>query len=180
MNKVLKDSLVRKNRQMYKTALRAVERVLGNEFTKTPKFAAIRSMILTAGNEIERSILTEVDQYAIVLKDGEAPAAVSASEYIMSMVPKIKFGLENRSSGTVPFLRLISNNENEDLSLLREIFGAGLVSRHNGYPLFEVRGTVDCMKIKPVMDEIMKRLHNPRDYTEWVESLSVLYGSARK
>jgi len=175
MNKVLKDSLVRKNRQMYKTALRAIERVMGPEFTRSDKFSAIRSTILTAGNEVERSISTEVDQYAIVLKDGETPAAVSASEYIISMVPQIKFGLEVQAGGSVPFLRLISKDVKEDLSLLREIFGAGIVSRQNGYPLFEVRGTTDCMKVKPVMDEIMKRLKNPSDYVEWVESLYALY-----
>jgi len=175
MNKVLKDSLVRKNRQMYKTALRAIEKVMGPGFVGNKQFTAMRSMILTAGNEIERSIKTEVDQYVIVLKDGETPVAVSTSEYIISMVPQIKFGIDQRLGKIVPFLKLVSQDEEEDLSLLREIFETGIVSRQNGYPCFEVRGTVDCMQAKPVMDEIMKRLQNPPDYVEWVESLHALY-----
>jgi len=180
MNKILKDSLVRKNRQMYKSALRAIERVMGSGFVGGKQFTAIRSMILTAGNEIERSISTEVDQYAIALKDGAAPAAISTSEYIISMVPNIKFGLDQRKQGVVPFLKLVAKDENEDLSLLREIFEAGIVSRENGYPLFEVRGIADCMKVKPVMDEIMKRLQSPQDYTDWAGSLYNLYSVGKE
>lgn len=176
MNKVIKDSLVRKNRQMYKGALRAIEKVMGTQFQRGDQFAAMRSMILTIGNEIERSITAEVDQYAIVLKDGDAPAAVSTSEYIISMVPQIRFGLEQGCEGNVPFVRLISRDADEDLSLLREILGAGIVLRHHGYPTYEARGIADCMKIKPVLDEVMKRLQSPPDYLEWVKSLFTLYG----
>ena len=175
MNKVLKDSLIRKNRQMYKSALRAIERVMGNEFIRSKEFAAIRNMILTAGNEIERSISTELEQYATVLKDGESPKAVSASEYILSLVPDIKFGIEQTEDTRTPFLRLVAKDEREDLSLLREIFDVGIVSRQNGYPRFEVRGIQDCMTVKPVMDEIMKRFHHPADYIEWTQSLFALY-----
>jgi hypothetical protein len=175
MNKVLEDSLLRKNKQVYKSALNAVERVMGRDFTSSREFRAIRNMILTVGNEVERSIKTELDQYAIVVKDGPEPAAISASEYILSLVPELKFGIDVREHGEVPFIKLKARQENDNFDLVREILGRGIIARANNYQVFEVRGVSDCLEVLPILTQIMARFGHSQEFGGWVQKVYSLY-----
>lgn len=174
MSKVLKDSLVRKNRHMFKTALNAVERVMGQDFRETEKFNAIRNLILNAGNEIERSIKSELDQYAIVLKDGSPPAATTAGEYIRQVLPNIEFSRVDSVRGNVPRMKIKLCDKDGDLSLLREILNCGIVScDRQGYPVFDAVGVADCLKLIPVMNEVLYNAPPKyrQIYNQWVQGV---------
>jgi len=172
MSKILRESLIRKNRHMYTSALKAVERVMGEEFQRSEKFRKIRSMILTVGNEIARSVETELDQYAIVVKDGAAPMVTSASEFIKSLLPQIKFeSRQNMDGGFVPTMTIAVKDGDADLSLLIEVLGCGMVVKHGGKSVFEVCGVRDCSKIIPVLEQFMQRVPNPLSYRQWVQDV---------
>lgn len=182
MSKVLKDSLIRKNRHMYKTALNAIERVMGKDFRFTEQFNAVRNLILNTGNEIERSISSELDQYAIVLKDGATPAKISAGEYVLSLLPNIEFSRIENEDHSVPTMKMTLSrydsethrHEEGNLSLLREILGCGIAAKDKKMnPVFEVVGVADCLKVIPVMTEVIRKAPPKyrQAYNQWVQGV---------
>jgi len=172
MSKILKESLIRKNRHMYTSALKAIERVMGDRFQEGEDFKKIRSMILTVGNEISRSIDTEIDQYAIVVKDGAAPRVTSASEFIKSLLPRVKFTSRQNTDGTrVPSMVIETKDDGLDLSLLREVLGCGMVVRKGSAKVFEVCGARDCSQIIPIFEQFMQKVPNPLSYRQWVNDV---------
>jgi hypothetical protein len=171
MNKILKDSLIRKNRHLYTNALRAVENIMPQEFQATEQFKKIRSVILTVGNEIGRSIETELDQYAIVMLDGDAPTQICASEYIKSLLPQVKFTTKVGTEGSLPIVTIVAREDADDLSLLREILECGAVSRVQGRSVCEVIGVRDCLRILPIFERFMNKLPNNNSYHKWVTAV---------
>jgi len=176
MNKILKDSLIRKNKHVYTNALKAIENVMGEDFTNTNKFRKIRSIILTVGNEVSRSIDTELDQYACVMREGVAPVAICAGEYIKSLLPNIKFERKAFAGGEFqPTMTIVAKNADDDLSLLREILGCGIVFREKGLSVCQTCGVRDCMKVIPILNQFMFKLSSNGSYVKWVEDVQKSY-----